>query len=37
MHEVPSESLGEHLGMPEMMLDNNQESQEVDKELGRKF
>lgn len=37
MHEVPGESLGEHLGMPPMALDENSESQEVDEKLGRTF
>lgn len=38
MHEVPNESLGEHLGMTPMVLEANrdQESEEMDKKLGSK-
>lgn len=35
MHEVPNESLGEHLGMPEMRIDESPESVELDEKLGR--
>ena len=37
MHEVPNESLGEHLGMPEMRIDESSESAELDGKLGREF
>ncbi|THH08234.1 hypothetical protein EW145_g2851 [Phellinidium pouzarii] len=37
MHEVPGESLGEHLGFPAMKLDTNQESEELDDKLGQQF
>ena len=35
MHDVPTESLGEHLGFAQMKQDDNQESEELDEKLGR--
>ncbi|KAL5527933.1 CLR6 [Sanghuangporus baumii] len=37
MQEVPSESLGEHLGMPEMVLDESKENEDLDKKLGEQY
>lgn len=37
MHDVPGESVGEHLGMPPMRLEDNQESEDLDEKLGRKL
>lgn len=37
MHEVPGESLSEHLGFSEMVVEENQESEGLDKKLGRKL
>ncbi|KAL5529902.1 hypothetical protein ACEPAF_6159 [Sanghuangporus sanghuang] len=39
MQDVPSESLGEHLGLPPMILQANrdQESEEMDRKLGNEF
>lgn len=37
MHDVPRESVGEHLGLSPMRLEDNQESEELDEKLGREF
>ncbi|KAI5121201.1 hypothetical protein M0805_006002 [Coniferiporia weirii] len=37
MHDVPGESLGEHLGFPRMNLEENRESEELDDRLGQQF